>query len=225
MTKYNNPKVGCYVDESSGSADDCNSRTIKFAEGYGFVVPLFTGRFDGLRGSSIEMSLDDALSASHQGECDADVEALASKPEISAQLDAIGAETIRAGMKETGAWDETELADGEANRLRAVWISACDIKEDHLSEQLSSLAEEAIEYLNEQETRPYMYWTHEDNSLYLTFDMDSAREDVDFVSGQGGQDYPNDEYRGEWLHISDHGNATLYIRNNRGEDREVWSVT
>lgn len=88
------------------------------------------GYFDGLRGSSIEMTLDDALSASHSGRCDEDVEALAAKPEISAQLDAIGAETIRAGMKEVGAWDATELADDEANRLRAVWLAACDIKEN-----------------------------------------------------------------------------------------------
>ena len=29
-------KVGCYVDESAGSADDCNTRTVEFAMGYGF---------------------------------------------------------------------------------------------------------------------------------------------------------------------------------------------
>lgn len=35
--QYDNPKVGCYIDESAGSADECNERTIQFAESYGFT--------------------------------------------------------------------------------------------------------------------------------------------------------------------------------------------
>lgn len=31
-----NEEPGCYVDESAGSAEDCNRRTIEFAEMYGF---------------------------------------------------------------------------------------------------------------------------------------------------------------------------------------------
>jgi len=34
--EYDYPDVGCYIDESAGSADDCNRRTIEFAQGYGF---------------------------------------------------------------------------------------------------------------------------------------------------------------------------------------------
>jgi hypothetical protein len=35
---------------------------------------------------------------------------------------------------------------------------------------------------------------------------------------------PADSFRGEWLHVNDHGNATLYIRNEDGKDSEVWSI-
>lgn len=135
---YDFPVVGCYVDESAGSADDCNRRTISFAKCYGFKV-----------------------------------------------------ETV-----------------------------ACD--EEHTSELLSETADSALAFLNDLETRPYMFWGFEDNSLFLTVDVDSAREDVDFISSKE-QEYPADDYEGEWLHVSDHGNPTLYVRES-GKDKEIWSM-
>lgn len=54
-------------------------------------------------------------------------------------------------------------------------------------------------------------------------DVDQARDDVEFVSSKD-QDYPPADYRGEWLHVSDHGNATLYVRGDDGQDKEVWGV-
>ena len=32
------------------------------------------------------------------------------------------------------------------------------------------------------------------------------------------------KHRGEWFHVNDHGNVTLYVRNARGKSREVWSI-
>lgn len=220
-SQYDNPAPGCYIDENAGSANDCNERTIKFAESCGFDAGLLSGCFDGLRGLSIEMSLDDALSASHSGSCDDDVACLVSKPEIAAQLDKFGVDEIRAGLKESGAWDAEELDNVESNRERAVWIAACDIRENK-SETLDELANEAVEFLNDQEHRTAMFWTFEDNSLFLIADVDSAREQVEFISSSK-QDYPPDDYRGEWLHVSDHGNATLYNRGEDGKDVEIWS--
>jgi len=88
---------------------------------------LHAGCFDGLRGLEIEMTLDDALSAAHQGRCDDDVAALTLQPAIATQLDAIHPDTLRLGLQESGAgWD---LSDDDANRQRAVWMAACDIRE------------------------------------------------------------------------------------------------
>lgn len=221
IPKYDYPTVGCYIDESAGNADDCNSRTIDFAKDYGFELGLVSGSFDGLRGLSLEMSFDDAESAAHQGECFEDARDLAEQSAIATQLDAVGPEKIRLAAKETGGWSEEELADDDANRIRVVWMAACDIQENK-SETLSELADSAVDFLNEQETRSFMYWGFEDNSLFLMANVDGAKEDVGFVSSKD-QDYPDDDYQGEWLHVSDHGNATLYMRN-AGKDTEIWSV-
>lgn len=135
---YDFPSVGCYVDESAGSADECNLRTIRFAQAYGFAGY-------GLGNEQYEDS-----------------------------------------------------------------------------EWLSETADEAVSFLNDLETRSFMSWSFEDNSLFLMADVDGAKEDVGFVSSKS-QDYPPDDYEGEWLHVSDHGNATLYVREG-GKDKEVWGV-
>jgi len=76
------------------------------------------------------MTLAQARSASHQGQCDSDVASLAAHPGIAAQLDAIGSDTLRDSLRESGAWDAEDLADDAQNRLRAVWLAACDIREE-----------------------------------------------------------------------------------------------
>jgi len=56
------------------------------------------------------------------------------------------------------------------------------------------------------------YWPH----------IDGVRESVDFVSSQD-QEYPADDFQGEWMHINERGNCTLYVRTN-GKDSEIWSI-
>lgn len=133
--KYDFPQIGCYIDESAGSADDCNRRTIEFAQAYGF------------------------------------------KPG------------------------------------RGVWQMG--------SEGLSWVGDKAVDFLNDLETRSFLYWGFEDNSLFLMPNVEGAKEDCGFVSSKE-QDYPPADYEGEWLHVSDHGNATLYVRE-KGQDREIWA--
>ncbi len=137
--KYDYPGIGCYVDESAGSSDDCNTRTIEFAESYGF-------------------------------ECE----------------------------------------------------PLPDESDEDYSQILSETADDAVEFLNDRESRSFMYWWIEDNSLYLMAHIDAAKEECEFVSSKA-QEYPADDYQGEWLHVSDHGNATLYVRE-AGKDREIWGV-
>lgn len=92
------------------------------------------------------------------------------------------------------------------------------------SEALNELSEDAISWLNEQETRPFMYWANEGEAgaFGLWPNVDGAKEDVGFTSSKRNE-YPENDYEGEWLHVSDHGNATLYVRT-KGVDKEVWSV-
>jgi hypothetical protein len=91
---------------------------------------LYYGCFCGTRGLEIAMTMDEAKSASHQGQCDEDVAWLLKQPHISAQFDKIDPDDIRAALAEYGAWDDEQLADDEANRNRALWSAARDIREN-----------------------------------------------------------------------------------------------
>lgn len=78
----------------------------------------------------LELTLEQAQSGHHQGQCDDDVRALSQVPEIRTQLDAIDAATLRAELREYGAWDESELADHEQNLQRLLWIACGDVIEE-----------------------------------------------------------------------------------------------
>lgn len=97
-------------------------------------------------------------------------------------------------------------------------------------ECLNEASESAIEYLNGLESRTGMHWSNngEAGAFGLWADVESARDSVGFVSSKE-QEYPDEDFRGEWLHVNDHGNCTLYIREEReghslSVDREIWSL-
>ena len=97
-----------------------------------------------------------------------------------------------------------------------------EANEDY-SQELSELADSAIDFLNQHEDLPiYCSFFFEDNSLFLSPDIETAKESVDFVSSRE-QDCPDGDFEGEWLHVSDHGNCTLYVRKD-GKDEEIWGV-
>lgn len=75
----------------------------------------------------LEMTKAQAASASHAGQCDADVESLCNDPKIARQLRKIDPAALRQELTEYGAWDSAELADHAANLRRFVWIAAGDI--------------------------------------------------------------------------------------------------
>lgn len=79
---------------------------------------------------TIEMTKAQALSASHQGQCDQGVYALVQHPKIARQLAKICPKDISEELKEYGAWDGDDLSNEGDNEQRIVWIAACNIKED-----------------------------------------------------------------------------------------------
>jgi len=78
----------------------------------------------------IEMTMAQAESAAHPGQCDADVLALSNNRKIRRQLEALDPELVREELREYGAWDEEELADHAQNLQRLLWIAAGDIVEN-----------------------------------------------------------------------------------------------
>ena len=79
---------------------------------------------------TLNLTKAQALSGSHQGACDEDIAQLLTVPVIRRQLDKIPAAALRAELKETGAWNEDELQDAEANNARIVWLAAVNIREE-----------------------------------------------------------------------------------------------
>lgn len=78
----------------------------------------------------LEMTLEQARSASHSGQCDADVAELMRVPKIHSQLNKIDPEELSLELAEYGAWDEEERADHQANLERLVWLAAGQIVDD-----------------------------------------------------------------------------------------------
>jgi len=77
----------------------------------------------------LEMTLAEAKSASHMGECDDDVLALSKKPKIARQLAKIDPELLHSELQEFCVWDDDELLDHDQNLQRLLWIAAGDIVE------------------------------------------------------------------------------------------------
>jgi len=82
------------------------------------------------QGFSISMTLAQAESCSHQGQCDDDVLYLSRLPAIRRQIAKIQPEAIAAELKEYGAWDEIQLQDHDENIQRILWIAAGNISEE-----------------------------------------------------------------------------------------------
>lgn len=78
---------------------------------------------------SLDLTLDDARSCSHPGQCDDDVAWLQSLPRIQEQTNAWDPETLKAELAEYGAWNGDELSDHGANVTRMVWVACCDVAE------------------------------------------------------------------------------------------------
>jgi hypothetical protein len=73
---------------------------------------------------------------------------------------------------------------------------------------------------------PYCYFgTHPGDGSDFGFwpsDIEDIKEQVEFCS-HVDKEYPDDDFIGEWLHINERGNCTLYLREN-GTDKEIWSL-
>lgn len=91
-------------------------------------------------------------------------------------------------------------------------------------ETASEIVGELQDALGEFSPQWGYFGAHEGDGACFGFwvDIDAAKEDCNFVSSKDGE-YPSDDYEGEWLHINERGNATLYLREN-AQDAEIWSL-
>jgi hypothetical protein len=79
----------------------------------------------------LRLTLEQARSVSHQGQCDADVRELCKVRQIRSQLRKIDPAKLASELREYGAWDAEELSNHEVNLERLVWLAGCDIREEY----------------------------------------------------------------------------------------------
>jgi hypothetical protein len=77
----------------------------------------------------LQMTMEQAESVSHSGECDDDVRELSKVPAIAEQLSKIDPASLSGELKDYGSWDEEERADHDQNLQRLLWIAGGDIAE------------------------------------------------------------------------------------------------
>lgn len=90
--------------------------TFQWTDSHGFMVLEITG--------------EQAETASHPGQCDNDVLHLSQSPEIAKQLAALDAETVRKVLTGYGAWNKLDLADHAQNLQRLLWLACGDITDN-----------------------------------------------------------------------------------------------
>lgn len=91
---------------------------------------FFSGMFcGGTYGLELVMTLEEAESCSHSGQCEHDVKILSKEKRLLEQWEKIDKEQVREALKEHGAWEDEELQDDSKNFLKALWLAANDISE------------------------------------------------------------------------------------------------
>ena len=106
-----------------------------------------------------------------------------------------------------------------AARRDLVKLAACP--EDAATDETAGLVSELQDALGAF-APPYGYFgTHEGDGASFGFYLGSM-DDFEGLRVSDTSEVPRD-YRGEVLHVNDHGNVTLYCTTTRGL-REVWAV-
>ncbi len=106
-----------------------------------------------------------------------------------------------------------------------------DDDSDAAREVLTDLADNYLSAL----APPYCYfgnhWGDASDFGFWPIDIEEIKKQVEFVSSNE-QGEPDQAFRGEWLHVNERGNCTLYFRGERADidgnckihDTEVWAL-
>lgn len=119
--------------------------------------------------------------------------------------------------------EDCESFDAEAAKETTLEIGELYLQApETLETALIEIADELIESINDENDVPFTSCHWHESVLGIWPNIEGAKEECEFTSSQE-QEWPADDYEGEWLHVNDHGNATLYNRSE-GEDQEIWSA-
>ena len=108
-------------------------------------------------------------------------------------------------------------------------LADADGVEDYDSENASEILSELFDALNEHAPAYAYFGAHEgdgaDYGFWIHSDVFESHGCFDGLRVSDTSEVPAD-YVGEVLHVNDHGNATLYVKDKAESDelREIWAV-
>jgi hypothetical protein len=105
-------------------------------------------------------------------------------------------------------------------------VKRAEAIKDYDSEKATDIFEELLETMDNL-APPYFFFGPVEGGYNFQLDKDSlemAIEDKEVLSIGDDWDMVHKKYRGLILHTSDHGNMTLYYRNSKGIDNEIWGI-
>lgn len=76
---------------------------------------------------TLELTEKQIYSGSHQGECYGDIILITNQ--LTNQLNKLDSSSVRAALKETGAWSDDDLTDTIENKRKLVWIACCALRD------------------------------------------------------------------------------------------------
>ena len=140
---------------------------------------------------------------------------------MKVQLGSISHGTMRSEDLIPVFLDELETLAREAGEIDR-FTPLKEDEDEREDEQGYLLVDYLFDALNEY-APPFVYFgAHPGDGSDYGFwaDIESAQEQCEYV----GDGEPGEGFQGEWLHVNDHGNAALYVRDEDGNDEEVWPV-
>jgi hypothetical protein len=116
------------------------------------------------------------------------------------------------------AW-EVKRRDKKSRPVYKKLLKQAEALENFEGDEAQQVYEALIQAMDDM-APPYFYFGPVEGGYNYTLDR-TGLEDVLKVGDH--KDLPKN-YRGEYIFVSDHGNMTLYYRNSKRVDREIWAI-
>lgn len=114
---------------------------------------------------------------------------------------------------------ELKRRDKKSRPVYKKLIKQAEALEDFEGDEAQQVYDALIQAMDDI-APPYFFFSPVEGGYNYTLDS-TGLEEVLKVGDH--KDLPK-KYRGEYIYVNDHGNMTLYYRNSRGQDREIWGI-
>lgn len=122
------------------------------------------------------------------------------------------------------AW-EVKHRDKKSRPVYKKLLKQAEALEDFTNDEAQQVYEALIQAMNDM-APPYFYFGPVEGGYNFILDEESLESEISegFILSIGDDWSKAPKRRCNILYTSDHGNRTLYLRNSRGVDTEIWGI-